>query len=68
MSRCYVEDCGGCGCAALAGGGGMPPCGHCEHHGIDIEPCDRCGVDTCGCTEERVELRQRARDYPWLVP
>ena len=35
---CWVDDCDGCGCAALAGRGGMPPCGHCEGHGIDLEP------------------------------
>lgn len=64
-SRCWADDCDGCGCGHP---GAHPPCGHCTEHGIEVEPCDRCGALTCGCTEERVELRQRARDFPWLVP
>lgn len=65
---CWVDDCDGCGCAALAGRGGMPPCGHCEGHGIDLEPCALCGCDLCGCTPERDEIRSNAAAYPELLP
>ena len=63
MSGCYVADCDGCMCPF-----GHPPCGHCTDHGIVQEPCDLCGCLECGCTDERVELRERAEAYPELMP
>lgn len=64
MSGCYVGDCEGCRCATSP----MPPCGHCENHGIDLEPCSLCGCDLCGCTDERREIRENVEAYPELVP
>lgn len=52
--------CGGCSCHL-----GHAPCTHCTDHcgPAEPEPCNKCGCDLCGCTDERSALREEWLEY-----